>query len=474
MSATSRPSVWLNPAWPYLFPGILTALVFVVFPMLYTVSLGFTNMSSSNLLDYQKARQYLLEERLTVTGSEAVYQLHRVSNGQLRLVLRTADQLFLSAAFNDDLEKNDSTLVKLVALEPVSNEATATLPTPLSKSEVVARLPLLRSLELSSRQPSKKTFSLTKLQEFSESAPLYLPLASDALQDRVSQALFKPDHKIGFFVNEDGDRLQPGFRVNVGLQHYLRLIADDRFRSPFLSVLLWTIVFAALSVLLAAALGMLLAVLLDWQELEGRSIYRLVLFLPYAVPGFISILVFKGLFNQNLGEINLILGGLFGIKPAWFSDPFYARCMLVLVNVWLGFPYMMVLCAGLIKTIPADLYEASAVAGANTIDNFLKITLPLISKPLMPLLISAFAFNFNNFVLVSLLTNGRPDQLDTALPAGTTDILVSYTWRIAFQDSGQQFGLASAISTVIFLLVAGLTLLQMRATRTQPSTRKGA
>jgi len=124
-----------------------------------------------------------------------------------------------------------------------------------------------------------------------------------------------------------------------------------------------------------------------------------------------------------------------------------------------------VLCTGMIKAIPADLYEASAVAGAGPWANFKLITMPLILKPLTPLLISAFAFNFNNFVLISLLTGGRPDQLDTSLPAGTTDILVSYTWRIAFQDSGQQFGLASAISTLIFLIVAAITLVQMRMTR---------
>jgi maltose/maltodextrin transport system permease protein len=206
-------------------------------------------------------------------------------------------------------------------------------------------------------------------------------------------------------------------------------------------------------------------VLLNWEALPFKGAYRLVLFLPYAVPGFISILVFKGLFNQNLGEINFILNGLFGVRPAWFSDPLLAKTMLLIVNVWLGFPYMMVLCTGLIKSIPSDLYEASAIAGAGPLANFRHITLPLILKPLTPLLISAFAFNFNNFVLISLLTGGRPDQLDTTLPAGTTDILVSYTWRIAFQDSGQQFGLASAISTVIFLIVAAITLLQLRFTR---------
>jgi maltose/maltodextrin transport system permease protein len=142
------------------------------------------------------------------------------------------------------------------------------------------------------------------------------------------------------------------------------------------------------------------------------------------------------------------------------------------VNTWLGFPYMMIICMGLIKSIPSELYEASAVAGAGPLTNFFGITLPLILKPLTPLLISSFAFNFNNFVLITLLTGGRPDFLDIAVPAGTTDILVSYTFRIAFQDSGQQFGLASAVSTVIFLIVAGITLLQMRYSKVAQTDKR--
>jgi maltose/maltodextrin transport system permease protein len=129
------------------------------------------------------------------------------------------------------------------------------------------------------------------------------------------------------------------------------------------------------------------------------------------------------------------------------------------------------LCSGLIKSIPADLYEASAIAGATPLTNFFKITVPLIARPLTPLLISAFAFNFNNFVLISLLTDGRPDYLNTKLPAGTTDILVSYTYRIAFTDSGQNFGLAAAISTLIFAMVALMALLQLRITRQAEQNR---
>jgi maltose/maltodextrin transport system permease protein len=269
----------------------------------------------------------------------------------------------------------------------------------------------------------------------------------------------------GFYETEAGERLQPGFQVGVGFANYQRIFTDAAFREPFVRIFLWTVVFSALTVFFGAALGMFLAVLFNWDALRFKGLYRTLLFLPYAVPGFISILVFKGLFNNNFGEINLILDALFGIKPAWFSDPTLAKVMLLIVNVWLGYPYMMVICSGLIKAIPADLYEASAVAGAGPFTNFWRITLPLILKPLTPLLISAFAFNFNNFVLISLLTGGRPDFLDTSVPAGTTDLLVSYTYRIAFQDSGQQFGLAAAISTVIFAMVAVISLVQMRLTK---------
>ena len=114
------------------------------------------------------------------------------------------------------------------------------------------------------------------------------------------------------------------------------------------------------------------------------------------------------------------------------------------------------------RALPVSLEMASAIAGATPWQNFRRITAPLILKPLTPLLISAFAFNFNNFVLISLLTDGRPDYLNTKLPAGTTDILVSYTYRIAFTDAGQNFGLAAAISTLIFILVAAMSLAQLK------------
>lgn len=296
-------------------------------------------------------------------------------------------------------------------------------------------------------------------------APLWSEGADGALVQAGTGEVYAPNRERGYFENAAGEHLQPGFKVGIGVANYQRMLLDADIRGPFVSIFAWTVAFAGLTVVFATMLGMSLAVLLEWPALKGRALYRTLLFLPYAVPGFISILVFKGLFNQNFGEINAILDALFGLRPAWFADPLLAKTMLLIVNTWLGYPYVMILCTGLLKSIPSDLYEASALAGASPWANFTKITAPLILKPLTPLLISAFAFNFNNFVLIALLTDGRPDFLNTKLPAGTTDILVSYTYRIAFTDAGQNFGLAAAISTLIFGMVALMALLQLRLTR---------
>lgn len=448
-------------ALKYLFPGIAAAMVFVVAPMVYTVAGGFTNYSSQNLLDLERVRQQHREEVYRAENAIAhPFSLHPDGH-QFRIGLHDPE--------NDTI---------LFVSEPLALVATKALPVPLLDArtykgvieealpltEVIARQSVLKALSL--QLPDKKgELRMTSLREFAAISPLYTENADGSFTNSQTGTTMRPNMRTGFYETDQGERIAPGFKVFVGWENYRRIFTDPKFSEPFVRIFVWTIAFAGLTVFFAASLGMLLAVLLSWDSLRFRSVYRFLLFLPYAVPGFISILIFRGLFNQNLGEINLILHALFGVKPAWFSDPLLAKTMILIVNTWLGFPYMMIVCMGLIKAIPADLYEASAVAGAGPLTNFFRITLPLTLKPLTPLLISSFAFNFNNLVLITLLTGGRPDYLDISVPAGTTDILVSYTYRIAFQDSGQQFALASAISTVIFFIVAGITLLQMRFTR---------
>ena len=453
-------------AWKYLFPGVAGMLVFVAFPLVYTVQIGFTNYSSSNLLDQDRARQYLLDQTVADEARARPFSLHAEGTA-LRLQLMPEEGSNGAVLVSPPLNLAADAPTAAVLLQPLGSQA---LGPALSLRELVQRRDALQALQL--QLPAGEGGTLIRyagLREFGPIDPLWQAGTDGSIKQLATGTVFSPNRETGFFESAQGERLQPGFKVAIGLANYSRMLLDADFRGPFISIFIWTVMFAGLTVLLSTALGMTLAVLLEWQALQHRTLYRTQLFLPYAVPGFISILVFKGLFNQNFGEINGILNALFGIRPAWFADPALAKTMILIVNTWLGYPYIMILCTGLIKAIPADLYEASAIAGATPLTNFFKITVPLIARPLTPLLIGSFAFNFNNFVLISLLTDGRPDFLNTKLPAGTTDILVSYTYRIAFTDSGQNFGLAAAISTLIFMLVAIMALVQLKVSQQKDS-----
>lgn len=455
-------------AWRYLFPGVMAMLVFVAFPLFYTLQIGFTNYSASNLLSEERARGYLLEQAEVSEARAYGFGVHAEGN-QVRLVLTPNGEGASTARFASAPLTLGEPRTAAVPLQPLA--ADEKLPAPYTLRQVVANRDALRALRLT--LPDQSQLIYAGLREFAVFEPLWQAQSGGALKRLADGVVYQPNRDTGFFEDAHGERLQPGFKVGVGFANYARLFGDADMRGPFVSIFIWTVFFAGLTVLFSTAIGMTLAVVLNWEALKYRTLYRTLLFLPYAVPGFISILVFKGLFNQNFGEINTILNALFGVKPAWFADPTLAKTMILIVNTWLGYPYIMVLCTGLIKSIPADLYEASAIAGAKPLTNFFRITAPLIVKPLTPLLISAFAFNFNNFVLISLLTDGRPDYLNTKLPAGTTDILVSYTYRIAFTDAGANFGLAAAISTVIFFLVAILSMVNLKLTQSKDERKGG-
>jgi maltose/maltodextrin transport system permease protein len=331
---------------------------------------------------------------------------------------------------------------------------------PLALKDVIALQPALR--QVVAVLPDGTELRQSSLRRFAASRPAYQRNDDGTLTDQADGSRLAASFARGYWLRADGTPVQPGFRAGVGAENYVRIFTDRRFLEPFVRVFTWTVSFAALNTMFTFGLGIVLAVALSWDALRGRAFYRAMLFLPYAVPAFISIPVFRGLFNENLGEINLILDQLFGVRPHWFSDAGLARSMVLIVNTWLGYPYMMILCMGLIKAIPGDLYEASAIAGAGPLTNFFRITLPLIAPPIAPLLIASFAANFNNLTLIALLTGGAPDFLDTQVPAGATDLLASYTYRIAFQDSGQNYALACAISSIVFVLIATLAVLNLR------------
>ena len=428
----------------FVFPAVVAVLAFITLPVLYTSYLGFTNYGSANLLTQERATDVLLARVSVDEGTKRSFQLVADEDGY-RLFFPEAGEAPALGTEPFALEKGATEPVP-VAAEPFEGEA----PEALGMRDVVQLRNELGLVEVT--LPDGSGLRASGLRAFASVEPLYRLQDDGALLARDGARLV-PDQSIGFFVNEDGRRVAPGWSVNVGTANFERVLDDPGVRAPMVGIFVWTMAFAAISTVLVFAVGVGLASILQWEHLRGRAIYRLLLILPYAVPAFISILVFRGLFNQNFGEINLILDAAFGIKPPWFTDGAWARAMTVIVNVWLGYPYMMLLGMGFLQAVPADQKKAAALEGAGMFRTFFTITLPQILPPFLPMLIATFAFNFNNLVLILLLTQGLPDIPGTTIPAGQTDILGSFTYRISFMDAGQNFGLAGAIATLIFVVV---------------------
>lgn len=423
----------------FVFPAVAAVLVFIALPVIYTSYVGFTNYGSRNLLTFDRVTALLLSQESVDKDTERPFALVAADDGY-QLFLPEGDGGLISEPF-----ALDGTPVQL-NMQPVDAAPAETV----AMREVVSRRTELGAV--TAQLPDGSEIMSSGLRSFAKVTPIYERLEDGTLVAMDGTRLV-PDHEVGFYRDESGATVPPGWRVNIGFANFQRVLFSEGIRQPMFQIFLWTVSFALLSVALTFALGLLLASVLQWPHLRGKAVYRIMLILPYAVPAFISILVFRGLFNQNFGEINLILKALFGIQPQWFTDATLTRTMTVLVNIWLGYPYMMLLAMGYLQSVPQDHYKAAALEGSSPVRSFFSITLPQILPPFVPLLISSFAFNFNNVVLILLLTRGAPDIPGTLIPAGQTDILGSFTFRMSFVDSGQSFGLAGAISTLIFIIV---------------------
>ena len=258
--------------------------------------------------------------------------------------------------------------------------------------------------------------------------------------------------------------------MEVGLKNFETIFTDEQLRAPLLKVIVWTFVFAFATVATTFILGMAIAFLFNHEKLRGKPFYRSVMILPYAFPAFLSVYVWVGLLNKENGFVNtVILGqepGSDGNIP-WLLEEGPARIAVLLVNLWLGFPYMFLIVTGALQSIPGELTEAARIDGANPWQSFRLIKMPLLLVSIAPLLIASFAFNFNNFTIIYLLTKGGPnDSGVTDYDVGGTDILITFVYKIAFSGTGQNYGLASAFSILIFIVVATFSLVSFRRTRT--------
>lgn len=247
----------------------------------------------------------------------------------------------------------------------------------------------------------------------------------------------------------------------VGFDTFAQIFTVDIWRSTFLDVLSWTVIWTVLALTLQVSLGIFLAVVVNQKEIRFKKTIRTFFVLPWAVPGFVTILVFAGLFNDSFGAINNDILATFGIDPIpWLTSAGWTKVALVFMQGWLGFPYVFIVTTGVLQSIPQDLYEAATIDGASAFKKFRHITMPMIMIAMAPIIITQFTFNFNNFNIIYLFNGGGP-----AVPgsnAGGTDILVSWIYKLTMQSG--QYALAAALTILLSIFVISIALWQFRKT----------
>ncbi len=264
------------------------------------------------------------------------------------------------------------------------------------------------------------------------------------------------------FTNYDRDHQVPGNLFEwVGLSNFGSMLGgDSRMTTTFFGVLVWTLIWAFFATFSNYFLGIIVALVINTKGLKFKKLWRSILVLTIAMPQFISLLVMRSFFS-SYGVINRTLiniGVLKSINDAipFFSSPNLARVVIIVVNMWIGIPYTMLMSSGILMNIPQDLYEAATVDGANKVQMFFKITLPQIIFTTTPYLITSFVGNINNFNVIFLLTAGGPSTSEY-YSAGKTDLLV--TWLYKLTKEKFDYSLASTIGILIFILSATLSLL---------------
>ena len=443
-------------------PGLALMAIMLLYPTAYTMYVAFTNYGDGHLLSRVQVIDQL--ERQTYRpedGRQYTWTAFRSERGEYLLWLQSDAGSFLAEPGERFIPADRlPNWVGPLDVDGIPTEIRGY--TRLSRIEVLRFLTQISALEFGEPPETVRVQSLDLVEERRQRF-IFDP-ANDTMTDLRDGTVYRP--VTGTFTAEDGRTLRPGFWVTIGPRNFQRLFTSPALSGPFIRVFVWTFVFAFFSVLLTFTVGLFFALVFDHPKLPAKRLIRSLLLVPYALPAFISVNIWRGMFSRHFGLISTTLEAVFGWSPLWLANPLWARVGILITQTWLGFPYMMLICTGALQSLPNDIFEAATIDGAGALRKFWNLTLPLLMVAVGPLLIASFAFNFNNFTVIDIYAEGGPPMAGTTTPAGHTDILITYIFRLAFAGGrGADFGYASAITMVIFVILAIITALQFRYTR---------
>jgi arabinogalactan oligomer / maltooligosaccharide transport system permease protein len=447
----------------YLVPGTLMLALFVIYPILLTAQTSFTNYGDGTRGTKDDTVAQIVGASVTRSESSPQYNLAIGTDGDpvtgpftYFLVPQDDPEQVLQGTEEGLEEAGDGVTLDNGRVTAVDGYTILDIRQVGDAAETLDEIAIpTDDGTFIVRSGTSEAFEGAPTLEYDESA--------DTITDTTTDTVYSPEVRGDreYFVDDAGERLSDqSWTANVGTRNYKEIFTDSQISSDFLRIFVWTFVFATVSVVSTFLLGLLFAITLNDPRVRGQKIYRALLILPYAIPGFISLLLWSSFYNQDFGLIN----DLTGLNVNWFGGSLSAKIAVLLTNLWMGFPYMFLVSTGALQAIPEDLTEASTIDGASGFQGFRKITFPLLLVTVAPLLVATFAFNFNNFGAIFLLTGGGPFSPDNPT-AGGTDILISYTYRLAFGAGGAQIGFASAVSVVLFVITGVIAALQFRATR---------
>lgn len=459
-------AIFLHPkAYPFRWMaiGLSFLTLFTIYPMLFTFYVAFTNYGDGHLLTKEQAIP-LIEKTtyLSEGGKSYTWTAFKSAEGAYALWLIDPDgQTFLA--------KPDETLVAAKAGDPGIGEADSKgIPASIEGYQRLNPLLAATDKELPNIKFGKEGEKTVQVRSPSEAAELQILYkydeATDTFTDQSNGDVYS--NVDGTYTTKNGKTIKPGFRTVIGFKNFIDFATSPALRGPLVQIMTWNFIFPTVTVLVTFALGLAIAIMFNDKDFPLKKLIRSLLLIPYTIPGLISIIMWRGLLNSEFGIINRFLENMFGWAPPWTIEPFWAKVAILIVNFWLGYPYFMLVTSGALQSIPSDIYEAALIDGATPWQRFRKITLPLLLVAVGPLLIASYVYNFNNFNLIYLFIAGGPPIVGASTQAGHTDILISYVYKLAFESGGRgvQYGLASAISIIVFFIVGTITLLQYRFT----------